>query len=216
MHHAILQAWLLTSILGGIVSVSPANEIPAFIPSHSLQQFLLEPIQLRWSPQELSEVQARRMIEAYGFYERKLHPYSDLPNIYLPMSVHGQVFVTDMQHDLLWATGLDLYASFESAAESLADVCYAGYNDWRLPTLEELASLLEAPNGGKRYYNLAFSDAPLEIALTSDMTEDGKLAWSVRFDRGIVTTVERHAFWKVLPVRTGSKLPIRSKCRASL
>jgi len=40
----------------------------------------------------------------------------------------------------------------------LNSIGYAGYHDWRLPTLEETASLLESSNGNGLYIDSVFSN----------------------------------------------------------
>jgi hypothetical protein len=109
-------------------------------------------------------------------------------------------------------------ATFENAAEVMATMHYAGFNDWRMPTVAELASVLEAPHKTTYAYHPVFSDFVLAGAWSADETLDAppNTAWAVRFDRGIITILPKDTFFYLLPVRD-SRLPaIDSKTGASI
>jgi len=74
------------------------------------------------------------------------------------------------------------YADAEKYIRELNDKRFAGYNDWRLPTLEEAMSLMEPKLHGVLYLDPIF-DRKQRWIWTSDKESAG-VAWVVVFDPG--------------------------------
>ncbi len=98
----------------------------------------------------------------------------------------GQV-VYDQASDLMWQqSGSDKYMIYEKAKSYIRKLNsdqFAGYNDWRLPTLEEAMSLMEpTKNNGDLYINPVFDKIQKNI-WTSDLNSASG-AWVVDFNGG--------------------------------
>ncbi len=173
----------------------------------------IQPIPLRESPQIISEADVRKMIHHYGFYERQIHPESDLPGQYFQMTSQDDMVAIDLRHNLMWAIGVQIRTSAQNAQEILVNLQYAGYNDWRLPTLEELASLLEPQQQTKHYYTSTFENFHFDTTLSSDLAynDPQHRVWSVNFDEGSIVLVTNGSFWCLLPVRKLSTPPIQTE-----
>ena len=100
-------------------------------------------VSLRETPlNQLTSKEIDDMILKYGFFESSRNPkgsfYNDLVD-------NNDGTVTDMATGLMWQrSGSDRTLSIRSARKYLQNLnknALAGYDDWRIPTMEELASL---------------------------------------------------------------------------
>jgi hypothetical protein len=123
----------------------------------------------------------------WGFYG-----YSTINHDYNLKAIKGDKVVVDNATGLMWhQSGARNLMSLQKAKKwvrSLNSRGYAGYDDWRLPTLEEAASLLESSEKNGRYIDPVFSKMQ-EWIWTGDKLEDedgSEAAWRVYFSYGSV------------------------------
>ena len=132
------------------------------------------------------------------------------PHEYEAKIIDGVKVVIDHATGLMWqqscsADGLSIETA-EAYAGELNREGFAGYSDWRLPTIEELASLME-PIGKNRglFVDLAF-DASQALLLSADGIGSGAYqgTWVADFSQGTLYTVYSDARPKVRAVRAMS------------
>ena len=108
--------------------------------------------QLRNSPQKLNIKDIKTVVKNCNFFDKELNEKGDFPNDFVD---NGDGTVTDRATGLMWEQkGSKREKSHYYAkkhVKSLNKKKFAGYDDWRTPTVEELYSLLE-PNMNKRLY----------------------------------------------------------------
>ncbi len=146
----------------------------------------------------VSEVQSMpnvsiREKDDWGFYG-----HSTIKHDYNLKTIRGGKVVVDDATGLMWhQPGSRKYMRYRKAKKWVVKLNrkgYAGYSDWRLPTVEEAASLLESSkcfyykkNSGP-YIDPVFSKKQ-EWIWTGDKLEDrsgSEAAWAVNFDDGFV------------------------------
>jgi hypothetical protein len=105
--------------------------------------------------------------------------------------ISGDVVVVDNATGLMWHQGGSKFMNWNKAKEWVEDLNsegYAGYNDWRLPTVDEAISLLESKKKGNLYIDPIFSKEQ-DWIWTGDKFEDedgSEAAWRVDFYNGRV------------------------------
>ncbi len=151
-------------------------------------------INLRSSFEELSVDQVHaipnisfRKWKPWGFYG-----YSTISHDYKVETVKGEKVVIDHVTGLMWhQSGSRLHMNWTKAKQWIKDLNsseYAGYNDWRLPTVEEAVSLLEkAKKSDNIYIDTVFDKNQLYI-WTGD-SYGSRTAWVVSFRNGQVTWI---------------------------
>ncbi len=128
----------------------------------------------------------------------------DFPNQYEPMSPHGDNVVVDQATGLMWhQSGSEEALNFFAALEWIDDLNikrFAGYSDWRLPTVEESASLMETEKkNGDLLIDPVFSDVQTAV-WTGDTSYPGRV-WLARYYRSaFADDLKIHIGW-VRPVR---------------
>ncbi len=122
----------------------------------------------------------------YGFYG-----HSIINNSYETKSVDGNGVVIDHATGLIWhQSGSDEEMDWSHAKQwvkDLNDKGYAGYSDWRLPTVEEAISLMEPNINASSLYIDPVFDAKQTGIWTGDENDSADYldgAWSVRFSGG--------------------------------
>ena len=146
-----------------------------------------------------------RVKEDWGFYG-----HSTINHDYSLKAVSGDVVVVDNATGLMWYQSGSYDEMFwDEANEWVEDLNseegYAGYNDWRLPTVDEAVSLLESSTiNGDLYIDPVFSKKQ-DWIWTGDKSEyeDGsEVAWYVNFDDGDVDGDDYNFSYYVRPVRS--------------
>ncbi len=132
--------------------------------------------------------------------------HSTINHDYNLKAVSGDVVVVDSATGLMWhQSGSDDYMEWDEAKEWVEDLNsegYAGYQDWRLPTVDEAASLLESSKkNGNLYIDPVFSRKH-EWILTGDEVDDSEAAWCVYIYIGLVGWIDFDFNHYVRPVRS--------------
>ncbi len=158
--------------------------------------------------EEMSNVVIRESKGGLGFIG-----YSTIKHNYEVNTIKGEKVVIDYTTGLMWhQSGAHNNLSWKRAKKwvgELNEQAYAGFTDWRLPTLEEAVSLIESSeNNGNQYINSVFDKSQWSIWTCDISITDGCLtldsAWSVNFNHCLISRnnimTDRK---KVRPVRVG-------------
>ena len=130
---------------------------------------------------DFSRADAAEMIKSYGFYDVNLNARGrGIENDFVLLP--GDSVVRASTTGLFWQqSGSSQGLSFEGAQEyiqSLNDEKFAGYSDWRLPTLEEAMSLMEPKRESGLFIDPVFDEKQWWI-WTPDI--ESSRAWGVYF-----------------------------------
>jgi formylglycine-generating enzyme required for sulfatase activity len=108
---------------------------------------------LRSEPRTLTDADIDRLVHEHNFYDIHRNPGGAFTNRLVPRDYGSDRVVFDEATELVWQqSGSQVYMDWKSAQayiRRLNENRFAGFRQWRLPTVEELASLLErqTPNG---------------------------------------------------------------------
>ncbi len=142
----------------------------------------------------------------WGFYG-----HSTINHSYKKKSINGDNVVIDHSTNLMWhQSGSSDYMDWYEANDWVKELNsrgYAGYRDWRLPTVEEAASLLKLSENNGLYIDPLFSNTQKRI-WTGDKKDSADAAWRVDFYIGRVLWYHVYIYYDfVRPVRSGKCYP---------
>ena len=162
----------------------------------------------------LSEVHSMPNVSIREKYEWGFKGHSTINHYYNLKTIGGDKVAVDTITGLMWHQNGSESMDWDKAKDwvrSLNSSGYAGHHDWRLPTLEEAASLLESSMSNGRYIDSVFSDKQgyiwtgdrCEELILSTMSLDYEEAvWSVGFHAGSMARIANGYSRYVRPVRS--------------
>ena len=133
------------------------------------------------------------MLKKYGFYCKEYGWTKDYcnpngkgyDNEFKEDVIKSDSVVFDNASGLMWQqSGANTTMNFEDAKEWVEQVNFAGFNDWRLPTLEEAMSMVEPEQKNGYYINPIFDNKQGLIWTADEMKSDPRTAWAVGFGKG--------------------------------
>ncbi len=171
---------------------------------------------LRTTPRvDLTEIEVMTMLRRYGFYctDQFFHEWANpfgkgVAHRYEPL--HGGKVIMDHATGLMWQqSGSKQDISFSGAQKYISRLNrgffgwrkFAGYDDWRLPTLEEAMSLMEAKAMLGMHISSVFDFQQRYIFTADEHYVDGRI-WQVFYNMGFCALKSCRSFMKVRAVRT--------------
>ncbi len=146
-------------------------------------------VQFRVKPTDLSSDDVNSMLKKYNFFDSSKNKNSSgFKNQYDVQDINGDQVVIDSASRLMWQQGGSSDSmEFKDAEKWIADLnkkSYAGFSDWRLPTLEEAMSLMEPEKKNEDLYIDPVFDKKQSRIWTADRVKGESWAWVVDFDLG--------------------------------
>ncbi len=149
------------------------------------------PVTLRSEPRDLSQVDVKAMLKGNGFYASCWNYNGDFCNpegsFENDLIDNQDGTVTDLATGLMWQKGGSsqplTWIEAKTYAQHVNEKGFADHSDWRVPTLEELASLLENEwNGSQLFIDPIFE--PTQKYCWSLDTKGTTRAWKANFRLG--------------------------------
>ena len=162
--------------------------LKAAMPTRSDPLPTLQAKTLRSEPKVFKESEIENVIKQAAIFERRYNPDAAVEKYLVDNG--DQLTVSDMTTNLMWERGgsdINSIRTIQARAKELNANKFAGYDDWRLPTIEEGLSLMEkTKNDNDLYLHPCFSKAQPFI-FTADQRDPGG-HWFVDF-------AQARAFW---------------------
>ena len=146
-------------------------------------------VTLRHKPEILSNDAVKILLAKHGFYERKSNPGGKgIANRYEFQIKDNAIILLDSTTGLMWQKGGSssqmTYENTKQYVHRINAEKFAGFNDWRLPTVEEAMSLMEAQASDHIHIDPKF-DRGINSIWTSDRAANGRI-WMLNFYDGIL------------------------------
>ena len=175
-------------------------------------------VQLRFKARNVSAEEMKSILTGFGFYSTCLNyngefcnPSGDFENHF---NDNGDGTVSDRATGLMWEKGGSReglsWASAREYAQRANRERLAGHADWRVPTVEELASLMESSWKNENLFIDPVFDRTQRQCWSID-TKGTESAWKANFIQGLFTDFPIHSLHHVKLVRT---LQVRPSTKA--
>jgi hypothetical protein len=129
----------------------------------------IQRVKLRSTPKATFDSDLTMMIRECNFFMKHRNDGGDFPNDFMD---NGDGTITDRTTGLMWEKGGSSsgmrYWSAKRYVSRLNKERSGGYNDWRIPTTEELASLLERNPNNRGLHIAPIFDSKQKICWSSD------------------------------------------------
>jgi hypothetical protein len=155
------------------------------------------PLELRGAPTVLTSGALQGVLVRHGFFEADRHPSGRGPAHRYEVRMAGAMaVVSDGATGLMWQQGgSERPMPFEDArahVDRLNAERAGGFDDWRLPTADEVLSLLEPEPAAGLHIGSVFQPR-VGVVWTADHTPRPGRGWVVYFGDGIIAP-EPHGF----------------------
>lgn len=155
----------------------------------------------------LSKADVLKMIKRWDFYDVYVNAVGrGLTHVYEPSTRQGNDVVIDHTTRLVWQqSGSRMFMFQNEVSEYVADLnkqCFAGYGDWRIPTLEEAMSLVESRKNDYSLHIDPVFERNQATIWTADHMRANQVAWAVGFERGACGFFRVGMTWYARAVRS--------------
>ncbi|MBW6521254.1 MAG: DUF1566 domain-containing protein [Desulfoarculaceae bacterium] len=193
--NSAIKAWLIDHVVEAlgdeyvrpVYVVKEAEEMGA-LPLKDVQPFTGRTSVLPSGPAVINDDQIEPLIKKWNFFDSVLNPDGRFDNALVDTG--DGLTVTDERTGLMWQrAGLDIASNrtLQRNIEKLNSEKFAGFHDWRRPTMEEGLSLMEPEMNSKGLYlNPCFSREQPFIFVAAQRKPGGY--WFIDYKQG-------RAFW---------------------
>lgn len=206
-----IKEWLIDNVLDGgdselimprIEEVVPEDMGP-LLDDGRKTIYAGEVVRLPDAPRNINDDQIAGLIKQWNFFDTEYNPSGRFENSLI--SPGNTELVVDQRTSLMWQRyGIDIGSirMIQRKIDELNGNNYAGFSDWRLPTMEEAMSLMEPVKNGKDVYlDQHFSKEQPFIFVAAQRKPGGY--WFVDFKQG-------RAFWSSGTIPGGFGRLVRS------
>lgn len=189
-----LMQWLKSNVLESdddskvelIISELAEESLETDLPRKDGATPDLEKVSLRTSPTSISEGELVGISKKCDFFDTQYNPKGSFTNYLIDNG--DRTTVTDLKTGIMWQRGgcdIGAIRHVQSYVDDLNKQKFAGFNDWRLPTMEEALSLMVPVQNEKGLYlHPCFSKEQPFIFLADQRKPGGY--WFIDFKQGTV------------------------------